>query len=179
MPNKKQSKILDDFVKNAEGKYEYVGALHRYVGNIPRKKAYFNLGVLTVLLLACAIIAGSVRAAGATYEIYIVVPYIFVMLMCGLLTYKFIELLLGKDPLRDYIHQSTVVRFPFYLWIILIAACITLVGEVIYLFQHGVGEYLNGTILFVCSMLLVSLLAFLWLRYFKLLVWEEIQNEKQ
>lgn len=175
---KKQSQILNDFVKNKDGKYEYIGPMHRYSSSIPRSRAYRNLGLLTGLMLVFAIIAGSVRAAGATHAIYIVVPYIFVVLMCGFLIYHYFELILGKDPMRDYIFQSTVMRFPFYLWVIFIASIITLVGEMIYLFMHGVGEYLNGTIIFFGCMALTTVFAYLWIKYFKLLSWEEIKKEE-
>lgn len=173
---KKQSEILDDFKKNEEGKYEYVGKLHTYTSLIPRKRAYRNLGFLTVLILGFAILAGCVHADGATHELTIVFPYILVLLLSGFLTYRYIELVLGKDPLRDYIYESTVTKFPMYLWGIVICSIVTVIAEAIYILRFGIQHYFNGTMIFIGCMVLSGMLAYIWLLYLKRLSWEETNS---
>jgi len=144
---------LDDFRREFNGEYTYVGKLHAYEpGQMDRKRALTVLWGLTVLLSAAAVSAGCVDAAGLTNCWYVILPWTGSVVSAASVVWLMCRLSAGGDPLRDYVYTATVERFAVRGWLTAGFAACAILGELVFLLLHGAGERRGATAAFLVLM---------------------------
>lgn len=139
---------LDDFRQDGDGTYVYTGAVHRYAGPIPRRRALALLWLLAADMALAEIVAGCIPAAGMQNTVYVLLPYVCTILTLGWQIYTLCRFTAGGDPLRDYVYQGTAARFRLQGLLAAGLAAVTLAGETVYLILHGAEGMVGGTVLF-------------------------------
>lgn len=179
MAKKRKSKkaYLNDFQLNEEGKYEYRGTMHVLdESNISLKQVKTKVSIYALLIFACFVVSGFIKADGLMNAFYIVVPYVFGFFFDCLLTYKTFSFVLGKYPIRDYDFKATIMKYDTYLLVILILDIATIIGEVYYLIRFGIQYYVAGTIIFLVCIIGILLATGAYKQFAKELKW--LENEK-
>ena len=171
----KKREYLNDFKLNEQGKYEYVGTLHKLdETSITYKKAKNILVGLDFLVLFVYVLAGCVRAVGVMNSIYVTAPYVFAMFGIAVLTFKIVMLYIGRYPIRDYDFKSTVLKLRGYSLLTLVLSIATLIGELYYIIRYGVEMYLTGTIVFVLCIVVSILGTLALIKFIDKLHWIEM-----
>lgn len=139
MSRKKKHSKLEYFQRNAAGEYIYTGTQMAYVPQGKSRKRLlgelWGLGVVgTICLLADGFLPlGSFRGC-----IYVLGPYIVALLAAISCLWTISELTGGGDPLRQYIHDATVLKLPGRAMLSAVAALLCMLGEGIYCILHGI-----------------------------------------
>lgn len=164
---------LEDFQKNAAGEYIYTGLLHHYQDRgLSRTRALAMLWVLAVGMAAAALCAGCVPAAGMQNTVYVLLPYVCGLISAATVIYGLCRLTAGGDPLRDYVYRATVTQFRLRIILVMVFSGAALVGDLVYLALHGVGDRLAGTLVFLLCQGIVFGAAFGWKVVFARLSWD-------
>ncbi len=163
---------LDDFQKTASGEYVYTGVLHHYEGKgMSRGKALAVLWALSAVMAVTAVVPGCVTAVGMQNTIYVLLPYMGSLMSTVSVIWAMCRLAAGGDPLRDYVYRATVGQARLRSLLTAGFTAAALVGSLVCMILHGVGDMLPGTIVFwVCELLLLGC-ALLWLRVMNQLRW--------
>lgn len=137
---------LADFHQTATGEYVYGGEIHRFDGPGSWKRAMAGLWGLVLVMLASAVAAGCVPAAGVDRTAYVTLPYALALVWAVSVTWLMARWTLGGPNLRDYIYQATVRQVKFRG--VATAACTaaTLIGECVFLLRNGWCGRMGGTV---------------------------------
>ena len=138
MSRKKRQSKLEYFQRNAAGEYIYTGKHLTYVSTEKSRKSLllelWGLGIAgTVCLLACGFL--PLRSFRGCF--YVLVPYIVALIAAFSCLWTIGELAGGGDPLRQYVHEATVLRLPGRAMVSAVAALIGMLGEVVSCILNG------------------------------------------
>lgn len=129
---------LDDFKKTASGEYAYRGAeYHLEETKEGRKKLFVRLWCLLAAEGLCLLACGCVPAAGMEGSAWVLIPYAVSWIAFAFVCSSLYRMTRGGDPLREYVYEAAVLKFPFRLKMSGLCAAAVILGELVYLILHG------------------------------------------
>lgn len=159
------------------GKYAYEGRLFTFCEDkIRYPKMLFTMWTMAVLLFILTVAGGCVPAVGVGNTFYVLFPFMGQTVAAVSVLWGMFRLTEGKNPMREYIYEESVLKIPGRAAMTLFFTVLTLIGEMIYFIRHGFEGKLPGSAAFV---LLEAAAAFLCLylkKYMKALVWTQKEN---
>ena len=177
---KKHRAYLDSFQKNEKGTYEYTGNVYQFQGTKDQenelRRELLKLWGLCTVLMGCLITAGCISAPGMDNCFYVLLPYT-AALMAGISEFwALCRLTSGSDPLKEYVYESSVVKMPGRA--VLTVSCIgmSMIGELVYICFHGIGEMMACFCIFVVMNFLAAASAILMRRQIQGMTWEKYGN---
>ncbi len=170
-PRKKD--YLKDYKQGASGKYEYGGISYTFDGTPEeRKKAYFTLAGIAVLLSASVIGSGLIDAAGMVNTFYVIVPFIGEVCALFAIWWNLSKLLMEGEKIRGYIFESVNNKVdPAALILVFFAVC-GLAMSVIFQITNGFEGKMLKCFLYLFTKVLNAILAFLFKKYYNNLEWK-------
>lgn len=139
---------LKDFQKNEHGEYAYKGNLYVYQGSdLSWKKGI--LSMLCAVLLAAEIAAGCISAPGMDNCFYVLLPYAAGLTGCASVCWTICRLYAGKDPLRAYVYEKSVLKMPGRAAFAAVCTGLTFVGELFFVMQNGSEGNQSGFAVFL------------------------------
>ena len=146
---------LNDFKKDASGKYSYTGKVYHFQENgKSRKRVYGETVLWCVVLAGATLVNGCIPAPGMTSCFYLLLPYMIQFLFAVSVCYVTGRMIAGGDPIREYQYEGSVLKLPFRTGGTMVFAGILLAAEVVYLLTVGT-EGAFGTA--VCFLILEAL----------------------
>ncbi|MCM1251981.1 MAG: hypothetical protein NC321_04105 [Clostridium sp.] len=149
---KKQDKknYLRDYKENPDGSYVYTGKTWS-ADKAARRRLLIKLWTLQIVMLSAAVLPGFVTTAGLLNTFYVIIPYVFWLMSDFVLAYTLGSMTLGGNPLKDYIYEKSVLRYPFRVMLPLAGAALTALGLIVFLLRGGKGE--GKAVCFVCCII--------------------------
>lgn len=149
MSRKKKHSKLEYFQRNAAGEYVYTGAHMSYVSaEKSRKRLLTELWGLGAVGTLCLLACGFLPVKGFTGCFYVLLPYIVSLVAAISCLWTISELTGGGDPLRQYVHDATVLKLPGRSIVSAVAALACMLGEGIYCIRNGAGGEVGTLIAF-------------------------------
>ena len=146
MSRKKKRSKLEYFQRNAAGEYIYTGAHMTYVAEgKSRKRLLAELWTLGIGGGICLLAGGFLPIESFRGCVYVLLPYIAALVAAISCLWTISELTGGGEPMRQYVHDATVLKLPGRAMIAAVAAVLCILGQVIYCILHGGG--INGVLL--------------------------------
>ena len=147
---KKRRAYLEDFAKNADGSYDYVGTAYAYdaENGLPRKSLLAAVSVCSALIAASVALEGTVRAPGTGNSPFVLIPYAACVITMLVMLWATVGLCFAGDPIREYRHERYVRPIKRRAVAFAIAEALCAVGEVVYIATNGVGDSLFAAIAF-------------------------------
>ena len=110
--NKRHSK-LEYFQRNAAGEYIYTGKHMSYVSTEKsRKRLLLELWGLGTAGTICLLLSGFLPLRSFRGCFYVLLPYMIALVAAISCLWTIGELTGGGDPLRQYVHDATVLKLP-------------------------------------------------------------------
>ena len=139
MSRKKKHSKLEYFQRNAAGEYIYTGKHMAYVPQgKSRKRLLGELWTLGVVGAICLLSSGFLPLGSFRGCFYVLIPYIAALLAAISCLWTISELTGGGDPLRQYVHDATVLKLPGRAMLSAVAALLCMLGEGLYCILHGI-----------------------------------------
>ena len=140
MSRKNKHSKLEYFQRNAAGEYIYTGKHMAYVSKGKSRKR------LLTELWGLGIGGGIFLLAGGFLPIesfrgcfYVLLPYIVALVAAFSCLWTISELTGGGEPMRQYVHDATVLKLPGRAMIAAVAAVLCILGQAIYCILHSGG----------------------------------------
>ena len=157
---KKRRAYLQDFEKNAAGRYEYIGAAYAYADGdrLPRKLFLLRLIVCSALAAASVALMGTIRAPGMDNSPFVLLPYAVCVIAMLVLLWATVGICFAGDPIREYKHERCVLHIMRRAVVFAVAEALCAIGEIVCIAVNGVGDHLFGAIAFfvLCAVGAVS-----------------------
>lgn len=170
---------LDDFQVTVSGEYIYVGDTYAFQGSKQaHRRLLFQLGGLSLAMVAATVTAGCIRAPGTLNCGYIVIPYVVSLVSAISLVWALIQLATAGTTLRSYVHHRTVEAFPTRSMLTVICSSISILGELLYVLLNGTEGMAGGMLLFLFCQAAVLTGALLWRRLTDRIVWVRSSGKK-
>ena len=93
----------------------------------------------------CLLAGGFLPVESFRGCVYVLLPYIAALVAAISCLWTISELTGGGEPMRQYVHDATVLKLPGRAMIAAVAAVLCILGQVIYCILHGGG--INGVLL--------------------------------
>lgn len=147
---KKRRAYLDSFRKNEEGTYDYTGSVYRFEGNDDELRcSLIKLWGLCAVLVGSLIAAGCISAPGMDNCFYMLLPYVAALMSGISVFWALCRMTSGKNPLKEYVYEASVAKLPERTVMTVFFAAVTAIGEVVYIFIHGMEGKTAGFCVFV------------------------------
>lgn len=142
---------INDFQKLAEGKYAYIGKTWE-ADEGERRRVLSKLWGLQAVMFVASLLPGVFTTAGLLNTFYVILPYVFWVITAFALAYTLGDMTFGGNPMRDYVHARTVIRYGSLVMAPLAGAVLTALGLSVFLFRNGKTERGGGgaALCFVC-----------------------------
>ncbi len=144
---KHRRSYLRDFVRDQDGSYVYTGKTW-HADPALRRRMLLKLWALQAAMLLAVLLPGFVTTAGLQNTFYVIIPYVFWLMSDLSLAYTLGSMTFGGNPLRDYVYQRSVPRYPFLTALALAGAALTALGLLVFLLRDGGGE--GAAVCFIC-----------------------------
>ena len=129
--NKRHSK-LEYFQRNAAGEYIYTGKHMSYVSTEKsRKRLLLELWGLGTAGTICLLVSGFLPLRSFRGCFYVLLPYMIALVAAISCLWTIGELTGGGDPLRQYVHDATVLKLPGRAMVSAVAALACILGEIV------------------------------------------------
>lgn len=138
---------LHDFEKTSDGSYVYAGRTW-HADPAVRRRLLIRLWALQLVMLTAAILPGFVTTAGLLNTFYVIIPYVFWLISDFFLAYTLGNMTFGGNPLRNYIYERSIARYPSRIMVPLTGAALTALALLVFLLRGGTGE--GAAVCFVC-----------------------------
>lgn len=149
MNRRKKHSRLEHFQRNAAGDYVYTGAYVSYASTEKsRKRLLLELWGLVAVGTACLLACGFLPVKSFNGCFYVLLPYIASLITAISCLWAVGVLTSGGDPLRQYVHDATVLKLPGRSIVSAVAALACMLGEGIYCIQNGAGDEVGNLIAF-------------------------------
>ena len=149
--NKRHSK-LEYFQRNAAGEYIYTGKHMSYVSTEKSRKCLLlELWVLGIAGTVCLLLCGFLPLRSFRGCFYVLLPYIVALIAAFSCLWTIGELAGGGDPLRQYVHDATVLKLPGRAMVSAVAALACISGEIVSCALNGADGEIGALIAFFCS----------------------------
>ncbi|MGN0292366.1 MAG: hypothetical protein ACI4D3_00010 [Lachnospiraceae bacterium] len=147
---KKRRAYLDSFQKNEAGKYDYTGNNYFFEGTDDELRcSLMKLWGLCVVLMGSLIAAGCISVPGMDNCFYVLLPYVAALMAGVSVFWALCRMTSGKNPLKEYVYEASVVKLPERAVMTVFLAVVTLIGEVIYICMHGMEGKTAGFCVFM------------------------------
>ena len=161
--NKRHSK-LEYFQRNAAGEYIYTGKHMSYVSTEKsRKRLLLELWGLGTAGTICLLLSGFLPLRSFRGCFYVLLPYMIALVAAISCLWTIGELTGGGDPLRQYVHDATVLKLPGRAMVSAVAALACISGEIVSCALNGADGEIGALIAF-CLLLAVGAGAMVLLR---------------
>lgn len=146
--NKRHSK-LEYFQRNAAGEYIYTGKHMSYVSTEKSRKCLLlELWVLGIAGTVCLLLCGFLPLRSFRGCFYVLLPYIVALIAAFSCLWTIGELAGGGDPLRQYVHDATVLKLPGRAMVSAVAALACISGEIVSCALNGADGEIGALIAF-------------------------------
>ncbi len=146
--NKRHSK-LEYFQRNAAGEYIYTGKHMSYVSTEKsRKRLLLELWGLGTAGTICLLLSGFLPLRSFRGCFYVLLPYMIALVAAISCLWTIGELTGGGDPLRQYIHDATVLKLPGRAMVSAVAALACISGEIVSCALNGADGEIGALIAF-------------------------------
>ena len=147
---KKRRAYLQDFVRNADGTYEYVGTAYAYSAEngTPRKAFLARVAVCSAVCAASVALKGTVPSPGTDNSPFVLLPYAACAIAMLIFLWATAGILFSGDPIREYKLERAVRPIMRRAAAFAIAEGLCAVGETVFIIMNGVGDKLIGAIAF-------------------------------
>lgn len=177
---KRRRAYLESFRKNEEGTYEYAGNVYEFQGTGSRENElrrelvkFWGAGLVLMGSLAAA---GCISAPGMGNCFYVLLPYA-AALMSGVSTlWALCRLTSGSNPLKEYVYEASVVKMPGRTVLTIFCIAMSMMGELVYICFHGIGEMTAGFCIFMVLNLLAAVCAMMMRRQILGMRWKKYGN---
>lgn len=174
---RKRRAYLDDFQKDASGKYVYVGVRYAFSGDRASRRRFLTiLWILCGAMLAASVAANCLPGALFRNRPYLVLPGGLSLVASFSVIWKLCRLTVGGDPLRGYVYQETVERLPILAMLSAMCGLLSLAGGLYGAIFGGAAAEGSACFLFLALELLVLLGALGVKKLFSHLTWEKEQD---
>ena len=138
MSRKKRHSRLEYFQRNAAGEYIYTGKHLTYVSTEKsRKRLLLELWGLGTAGMICLLVSGFLPLRSFRGCFYVLLPYMIALVAAISCLWTIGELTGGGDPLRQYVHDATVLKLPGRAMVSAVAALIGMLGEAVSCILNG------------------------------------------
>lgn len=177
---KRRFRNVGHFSMDESGKYVYRGVLLRYREE-GRSLTGFRVlfGGLTLAAAALILAAGVVPAAGMRRGFLVVIPYVFSLAAVFITLLKCARLLLGGDPIREYVYEETALQLPVYAPVSAACCGLSVLCELLYLAAHGAEGQTAATVEFLILEAAAGLAMLLIRRAVKTAQWDEVREKQE
>lgn len=146
--NKRHSK-LEYFQRNAAGEYIYTGKHMSYVSTEKsRKRLLLELWGLGTAGTICLLLSGFLPLRSFRGCFYVLLPYMIALVAAISCLWTISELTGGGDPLRQYVHDATVLKLPGRAMVSAVAALACISGEIVSCALNGADGEIGALIAF-------------------------------
>ena len=146
--NKRHSK-LEYFQRNAAGEYIYTGKHMSYVSTEKSRKCLLlELWVLGIAGTVCLLLSGFLPLRSFRGCFYVLLPYMIALVAAISCLWTIGELTGGGDPLRQYVHDATVLKLPGRAMVSAVAALACISGEIVSCALNGADGEIGALIAF-------------------------------
>ena len=146
--NKRHSK-LEYFQRNAAGEYIYTGKHMSYVSTEKsRKRLLLEMWGLGTAGTICLLLSGFLPLRSFRGCFYVLLPYMIALVAAISCLWTIGELTGGGDPLRQYVHDATVLKLPGRAMVSAVAALARLSGEIVSCALNGADGEIGALIAF-------------------------------
>ena len=146
--NKRHSK-LEYFQRNAAGEYIYTGKHMSYVSTEKsRKRLLLELWGLGTAGTICLLLSGFLPLRSVRGCFYVLLPYMIALVAAISCLWTISELTGGGDPLRQYVHDATVLKLPGRAMVSAVAALACISGEIVSCALNGADGEIGALIAF-------------------------------
>ena len=136
MSRKNKHSKLEHFQRNA-AEYIYTGAHMTYVSEgKSRKRLLTELWGTGIGGGICLLAGGFLHIESFRGCFYVLLPYIVALVAAFSCLWTISELTSGGEPMRQYVHDATVLKLPGRA---MIAAVVCILGQAIYCILHSGG----------------------------------------
>lgn len=157
-PMKKDRKYRELYVDVGNREYKYTGAYYRF--DLPAEKIgtmkllYSAMALLTAILF---IAAGFINNQGSRV-IYVVLPYVALLLPIGFMLWDVAQIVLLKGDMTQKQYDCSVVQLRTVATASAILSFLASIGDIVYMAVSAGGEHLGKEILFLILVMLVGIL---------------------
>lgn len=149
MSRKKRHSRLEYFQRNAAGEYIYTGKHLTYVSTEKsRKRLLLELWGLGTAGMICLLLCGFLPLRSFRGCFYVLVPYMIALIAAFSCLWTIGELTGGGDPLRQYVHDATVLKLPGRAMVSAVAALACILGEIVSCALNGADGEIGALIAF-------------------------------
>lgn len=146
--NKRHSK-LEYFQRNAAGEYIYTGKHMSYVSTEKsRKRLLLEMWGLGTAGTICLLLSGFLPLRSFRGCFYVLLPYMIALVAAISCLWTIGELTGGGDPLRQYVHDATVLKLPGRAMVSAVAALACISGEIVSCALNGADGEIGALIAF-------------------------------
>lgn len=146
--NKRHSK-LEHFQRNAAGEYIYTGKHMSYVSTEKsRKRLLLEMWGLGTAGTICLLLSGFLPLRSFRGCFYVLLPYMIALVAAISCLWTIGELTGGGDPLRQYVHDATVLKLPGRAMVSAVAALACISGEIVSCALNGADGEIGALIAF-------------------------------
>lgn len=138
---------LRDFQEKPDGSYVYTGKTW-HADEAVRRRILVRLWALQAVMLFSVFLPGFTTTAGLLNTFYVIIPYVFWLISDFVLAYTLGSVTFGGNPLKNYIYENSVLKYPFCAVLPLAGAVMTAAALLIFLLRGGSGE--GEIVCFIC-----------------------------
>lgn len=143
---------LDDFYRDASGRYIYKGRMYAYVTQKPDRRHALRQLCLAGFGGLCALLVNGVLPAPSMLNCpYVILPYALGLCAAASVCWALGRLASAGDPLREYVYQQTVQRLPMRCWLTVGCTALAAIGQIVYMALHGFGGHIAASLLFLAA----------------------------
>ena len=152
---KKEDKkhYLQDFQENPDGSYVYTGKTWHADGAL-RRRILGKLWALQAVMIFSVFMPGFMTTAGLLNTFYVIIPYVFWLISVFILAYTLGSMTFGGNPLKNYIYERSVLKYPSCTVLSLVCAAMTAIALLIFLLRGGSGE--GEIVCFICCAMQIA-----------------------
>lgn len=171
---RKQKTYLNKFILDESGQYIYNGDTYRLCDNcrMTINSLKLRLTISVIVTLGFILFAGCLPVDAMMQVPYVVIPYMISVVVLFRYVYAIVMLVTNSYPLREYIYQSTILKFDNIFSILIFFITITLLGFMIFNLLHNINDKIFLSILFILSESLSIAMILYQKKIIKLTSWE-------
>ena len=140
---------LNDFYRDVAGNYVYTGTCYVCRAADGERAALLRrLWLLTAVMAAAVVAGGCISAPGMSRCFYVLLPYMIALVAAISCLWTIGELTGGGDPLRQYVHDATVLKLPGRAMVSAVAALACISGEIVSCALNGADGEIGALIAF-------------------------------
>ena len=169
----KKREYLNDYKLTASGEYVYTGKYYTYADIESGGKRRRNLIFLSAVILFAVVASGCINSSGMNNTFYVILPYIAEVAATFALCYNVVRLAYQKNDIKAYVYKPVVKNIPDSLKSLMLFSAISFVATIVYYIIHSIKGNLDYSVAYPIIKALIFGLAFLTLKVFKSICFEE------